>query len=296
MSKDQKVSNEVLEDFLEVDPEIPGQKFACVSFISPSKVLKKKETFMTSKFLEHVFTSEDRAVEDMRKTMMGGDKSMFEYSKVNEMFEDWKYTREQALEEEFHKMQNFQTSIQGLKVRGVYSTEQEARVRAKKLHQNDKNFHVFVCPVGYWCPWDPNPDAIKEQEHQENELNTLAKHYFENQQGKDELYQKVKQEQMEKARKELEERKKKLREETEMNVKDNTAEDIKNVEELRKIVDEGDKKFYETVHQNTTSELEKQEKTLTEAMKGLSSEDDPWVQRKKEQAKSSESQDPESTA
>ncbi len=42
--------------------------------------------------------------------------------------------------------------------------------------------------------------------------------------------------------------------------------------------------------------MQEQEKTLTEAMKGLSSEDDPWVQRKKEQEKSSESQDPESTA
>lgn len=33
----------VEEDFLNVDPEIPGQKFVCLSFVSPDKILDKKD-------------------------------------------------------------------------------------------------------------------------------------------------------------------------------------------------------------------------------------------------------------
>ena len=33
------------EDFLEVDPEIPGQKYCCLSFLSPEKLMKDKNLF-----------------------------------------------------------------------------------------------------------------------------------------------------------------------------------------------------------------------------------------------------------
>jgi hypothetical protein len=45
-------SVEPREDFLEEDPEIPGQKFCLLSFLSPEKVLADKNIFMFSKFLE----------------------------------------------------------------------------------------------------------------------------------------------------------------------------------------------------------------------------------------------------
>ena len=34
--------SEIKEDFLEVDPKIPGQNFVCLSFVSPEKVLVKE--------------------------------------------------------------------------------------------------------------------------------------------------------------------------------------------------------------------------------------------------------------
>ena len=42
-------NTEVTEDFLEVDQSIPGQNYACISFVSPEEVLKKKELFMVHK-------------------------------------------------------------------------------------------------------------------------------------------------------------------------------------------------------------------------------------------------------
>ena len=45
---------DVTEDFLEVDQPIPGQNYACISFVSPEEVLKKKELFMVHKYLKTV--------------------------------------------------------------------------------------------------------------------------------------------------------------------------------------------------------------------------------------------------
>ena len=268
-------SNTQIEDYLEVDDPIPGQNFVCLSFVTPEKVLKKKEVFKASKFLEHIFTDNERATQDIREKLSSGNKSEFSYEKINEMYEDWKFSRDQKLEDEFHKIQNFQTTVQGVKVRGVYSTEQEARIRAKKLHTKDKNFHVFVAPVGYWLPYEPDPNAVQDQEHQLEELNQLTKQYFKNQEGKDELYESVKREQLEKARKDLEERKRRLAEETQTQVKATSEEDVENIKELRKIIDESDKGFYDSVQRNYESATQN-------SLNGLN-EDDPWIQRKKEQ-------------
>ena len=35
---------EIKEDFLEVDPSIPGQKYTCISFVSPDKIIKQHST------------------------------------------------------------------------------------------------------------------------------------------------------------------------------------------------------------------------------------------------------------
>jgi hypothetical protein len=46
------MSNPVVEDFLDEDTEVPGQRYALVSFLSPEKVLDKKELYFFKKFLE----------------------------------------------------------------------------------------------------------------------------------------------------------------------------------------------------------------------------------------------------
>jgi hypothetical protein len=40
-----KLDKAVAEDFLDEDPEIPSQKYALLSFLSPNSVLEKKELF-----------------------------------------------------------------------------------------------------------------------------------------------------------------------------------------------------------------------------------------------------------
>ena len=50
MSTD-KNSPAVVEDFLDEDAEIPGQRYVLLSFLSPEKVLEKKDLFFFEKFL-----------------------------------------------------------------------------------------------------------------------------------------------------------------------------------------------------------------------------------------------------
>ena len=40
-------------DLLDEDKSISGQKFACISFVSPDNILKKKDMFFFEKFLKH---------------------------------------------------------------------------------------------------------------------------------------------------------------------------------------------------------------------------------------------------
>jgi hypothetical protein len=78
-----------------------------------------------------------------------------------------------ALELEYSKQNNFQTNTRGLKIRGVYPSQEEAEVRAKILRENDPYFDVYVGPVGVWMPWEPDAYRTGKVEFLEQELNQL---------------------------------------------------------------------------------------------------------------------------
>lgn len=71
-------------------------------------------------------------------------------------------------------------SIRGLKIRGVYYSQEEAQARAAELQRKDPLFHVFVGEVGKWLPWDPDPNTSGDQIYQEKQLNDLMIGYKEN--------------------------------------------------------------------------------------------------------------------
>jgi hypothetical protein len=98
------------------------------------------------------------------------------------------FSNEKRLEEEFHAKNSFQTTIRGLKVRGSYGSQDEAAARAKKLQRNDPVHNIFVAEVGKWLAWDPSPSNVKEQEYQNDELNTLMKAYKDNEEKREDFY------------------------------------------------------------------------------------------------------------
>lgn len=305
------MSEEIKEDFLEVDSKIPGQNYVCLSFVSPEKVLKKKEVFMTTKFLEHLMNDNEQITIDIREKMMNKDIKI-DYENVSKLYEDWKYLKNDDLEAQFFEINDYRTSMRGLKVRGVYDTHKEASTRAQVLRRKDPSFNVFVGQIGYWLPWDPECESVPEQEYQESQLNDLVKKYKENLNSRDDLYEQVKNERIEKAKKEVNAKKELLKAQNEQAIPEiNTDESVKNIEQLRSIVDESDKLYYDnlknaeqggeqleeqtevpSVEQTEVPYVEQTEEKpveqtdlnnfKAEKMESLE-EEDPWLLRKKEQ-------------
>lgn len=172
MYMSQPYKTDIVEDFLEADDQIRGQNYVCLSFISPENVLRNKDLFFMKKYLRHLVDEKKIDLED-------------EYmEKLEDKYTDFLYNRQDDFEKEFMEMNDFQTTVRGIKVRGVYDSLKEAQVRAKLLQRKDKNFNVFVGQVGYWLPWDPTPHKVENQEYFEKELNELVKKYNENQEQK----------------------------------------------------------------------------------------------------------------
>jgi hypothetical protein len=248
--------------FLESDDEIRGQKFVCLSFLTPEKALMRtKEAYMISRFLdfyaldykvkatESFVLGQLRGLQDVLSGVeldlanlpsagsgatdasgsgSGSDNSVkelcakvtkirealarksaedleahvktnlsdFKESTIQEAWDRYMLTNRTKLEDEFHKSNGFRTSVQGLKVRGVYATNEHATARAKSLHQKDPYHNVYVADVGEWLPWDPEPDDVSTQEYPNEQLNKLMQAYKENSAKKDAFFEEEKRQRM----------------------------------------------------------------------------------------------------
>jgi hypothetical protein len=205
---------DVEEDYLDVDKPLPGQNYYCVSFVSPDKILAQKEQFMFYHYersvqqrltilLDEALTnlinkSEDGNVDvaeiiRIKKAVAASCKEEeVTFDKFKEKIEDFKFRDEEKIGEEFDKANSFRTSVRGVKVRGTFDTKREADIRAAVLQRQDQLFDVFVGQVGYWCPWDPNPQKIDDIEYMNTDLNKLVKEYKNNEAKKDVFYQEQK--------------------------------------------------------------------------------------------------------
>ena len=119
------------------------------------------------------------------KTYMKEHQSELKDSKLKTLYEDFISLHREKLEDDFYAKNEFRTTVRGLKVRGVYSSQEEAVARSKKLQRQDTLHNIFVGEVGKWLPWDPEPSQVKEQEYAEDQLNTLMKKYKENEEARD---------------------------------------------------------------------------------------------------------------
>lgn len=157
-----------VEDFLDEDKPIPGQSYCCLSFLSPEKVLQKKEVFFVKEFFNYL--------------------NLPDIENLENKYDDFIALKEQEVTDKFKEVIGGSTCVRGLKVRGVYDTRKEADVRAQVLQRLDRSHNVYVAQVGYWLPWDPNPDNVQESEYLEKELNTLMKQYKSNEVQRDMFY------------------------------------------------------------------------------------------------------------
>jgi hypothetical protein len=186
-------------DLCDEDPPLAGQKFACMSFVSPDKILKKREVYLFNQFIKNweFSKSMERYFEfihfiaykyNLKVETLINDFNEFvkeetdklKKSGIEDDYKNFLDKQEDKLNETFNREHAFQTSVRGLKIRGVYSTQDEAEERCKKMREHDPNHDIYVGPVGVWVPWDPDAYKTGRVEHLEEELNALHKEKLKN--------------------------------------------------------------------------------------------------------------------
>ena len=184
---------------LEEDKPIAGQKFVCVSFVSPEKILKQKEMFFFEEFLKkwdinksmEKFTqflnfvsykyklTFDDVIKDFQD-FITEEKETLVKSTFEDDYKTFMDNNEEELEKNFGLKYNFQTSTRGVKIRGTYTSMEEAELRCKMLREIDPNHDIFVGPVGMWMPWEPEAYKTGRVEYMEEELNQLMSEKIKN--------------------------------------------------------------------------------------------------------------------
>ena len=179
-------------DLLEEDKPIAGQKFTCVSFVSPENILKRKDIFCFEQFvkqwelnksmekfiqfLNFVSYKYNMSFDDLTndfKEFVTDEKESLSKSSFMDDYKTFMDNNEERLNKDFNVENNFQTCTRGLKIRGSFETMEEAELRAKMLRETDPYHDVFVGPVGMWMPWDPEAYKTGRVEYMEEELNQL---------------------------------------------------------------------------------------------------------------------------
>lgn len=179
-------------DLLDEDPVIPSQKYACMSFISPEKILKQRNDFMFEKFVQQWDFSKsiekfgeflnflsfkhnlkmENVMNDF-KDYVEEEKAKLRSYTVTDDFKNFMDKNEDRLADEFKKEHNFQTSVRGFKFRGAYSSIAEAELRCKKLREADPNHDIGICTSFVWNPLDLDAYKAGRVEFMEEELNQL---------------------------------------------------------------------------------------------------------------------------
>ena len=199
-------------DLCDEDPPMAGQKFACMSFLSPEKILKQREMFLFEEFLKqwdfkksmdkffdfiHFLSFKyslnvENVIQDYTEFIQEEGPKLKEAGAEND-FKNFLDKNEETLSYKFQKAHDFQTSVRGLKIRGVFPTQEEAELKCKKLRDLDPNHDIFVGPVGLWLPWDPDAYKTGRVEFMEDELNQLHHEKMKNEEkAKEEFEKRVK--------------------------------------------------------------------------------------------------------
>jgi hypothetical protein len=185
-------SNPKYIDLLDEDKPLSGQRFACLSFISPEKILKQRELFNFEAFLKQWDMNKslqkynhfmsflaykyglnfDNLTKDLQDFCSEEKEKLFTYT-IEDDYKNFIDLNEQKLDDSFNSTYKFQTSVRGIKIRGSYPSQQEAELRCKLLREVDPNHDVFVGPVGMWMPFHPEAYKTGRVEYLEDELNQL---------------------------------------------------------------------------------------------------------------------------
>ena len=185
-------TKEKVIDLLDEDRPISGQKYVCLSFISPENHIKKKELYFFEKylnnfefrktfdkytqflnFLAYKYSLDFNSLtKDMEEFVEEERENLF-LTSLEDDYKSFVDAKEEELQKEYSTQHNFQTNTRGIKVRGVFGSQEEAEVKCKMLRETDPNHDVYIGQVGMWMPFHPEAYKTGKVEYLEKDLNDL---------------------------------------------------------------------------------------------------------------------------
>lgn len=198
-NKKRELVDPKVEDHLDEDKPIRGQKYVLLSFVSPEDVIVNKEIMYFNKFLESFSKNVDEMFKSIKEkypdsnstidSLYDTHKYIFDVNDLNDQLKFFKSVHGEELDAKYNSENYGITSIRGVKVRGTFDTIEEARNRSEFLKKLGDKFHIYVAEVGCWCAWSPDPEFINDIEYSNTQLNTLMKEYKQNMEDKDVIFE-----------------------------------------------------------------------------------------------------------
>ena len=169
-----------------------------------------------------------------------------DYLDEDPVINDQKYCVISVLTPKNFKEVDEKSTMYTFKVRGAYSTVEDAQKRIKLLNQLDPNVNIYLAEIGKWCPFEDDPEKAKDAVYKDEELNRLMKGYKENQEKAKELFEVRKADMVAKALADTKEKKEKLKKEDEeerakVQIEESIANKEEEVKQKEEKVSEGKK-------------------------------------------------------
>jgi len=194
-----KADEDGVVDYLDEDPELPNQRYCIVSFISPEKVIERKQDFFFKHFmqwtdydfkvkgLEHladyIAKKYSIKIDDIMKDIHDFEKTHREEIKksdIPEQYQVFLLKHEKEVQEAFDKANSFQCNIRGVKVRRAFPSYEEAQLWCKVLQRKYPKDNLMIGRMGCWLPWEPSEHLMENVEYANSQLNEIMRKYKEN--------------------------------------------------------------------------------------------------------------------
>ena len=168
-------------DYLDVDPDVRGQRYFCVSFVEPPKDrFAHKESFIMGKFTEQysqILYLQFCKHHDLKPS----PDFVWDTSELYERYMDFKTVEYDKLCKDYEAKEGDATHMRLFKVRGTYREYDDAVSRCKVLQKLYPNDQISVSEVGKWGPYaPPNFNDIKDIVYTEEKMQQFMKENLEN--------------------------------------------------------------------------------------------------------------------
>jgi hypothetical protein len=151
-------------------------------------------TNLSNRYLYEELKESGKTASDLEEEKVDYENFTEFKEKYLDEFENYKVVNDDRMQTEYDEAIDYKTNVRGVKLRGNFETYKEAKMRAKLLQRKDPNFHVWVAQVGYWVPFDADPDKAPSAEYQEQQLQELAKKKKENEEKREILQERRREE------------------------------------------------------------------------------------------------------